>query len=292
MINKVLSRISVIFLYLLSLMPMWLLYLIADLLYILLFYLINYRKNVIRINLINSFPEKSLVEINALHKKYVAYLADLVIETIKMLSISEKEIKKRFKLNNPEILDQIMDKGQSICGVVGHYGNWEWAALITSFTTKKPKIIIYKPLNNNYFNDLFIKTRSRFGVMLVPMKGILRKLTQYRNIPALTVFASDQTPVKGETQFFTTFLNQQTAVFLGIEKIANLTNAAVVFCDIRILKRGYYECTFVPIVDNPKTYKEHEITELHVKYLDKVIQDKPQYWLWSHRRWKFKPEDL
>ncbi len=242
--------------------------------------------------MINSFPEKNIQEINKLHRKYISYLSDLIVETIKMLSISEKAINKRFRLNNPEVLDKYLDKGQSVCGVVGHYGNWEWAALVTSFTTKKPKLIIYKPLNNKYFNDLFIKTRSKFGVILVPMKSILRKLTTYRNVPTLTVFASDQTPVKGETQFFTTFLNQQTAVFLGIEKIAKLTNSAVVFCDIRVLKRGYYECTFVPIVESPKATNDFEITETHVQYLEKVINEKPEYWLWSHRRWKFKPEDL
>lgn len=292
MINRGFSRLGIYFLYLVSLLPFAILYLLADFIYVLLYHVTGYRRETIRKNLLNSFPEKSIEEYRVIEKKYYAYLADLIVESIKTISIGEKELQKHFQILNPELLESYFNKGKSVLGVLGHYGNWEMAALIMGFVTDKKRLVIYKPLNNPVFDAFFKHTRSRFGTTLIPMKSTMRMLAAYRNEPKITVFVSDQTPVRHETQYFTQFLNQPTAVFLGIEKMAKITKDPVVFCDIKVIKRGHYTCTFVPLVLNPQETATHEITDNHVRYLEEVIRREPQYWLWSHKRWKFKPEDI
>ena len=166
------------------------------------------------------------------------------------------------------------------------------AALAFGLLTNEKRIIVYKPLQNEVFDNMFNKVRARFGAILVSMKQTLRTMIAFKNDLTFSVLVSDQTPVKHEINYFTEFLNQPTAVFLGIEKLAKLIDAAVIFYRIERVKRGYYTYTLVPLIDNPKEAIGHEITEAHVHYLEKMIQEKPQYWLWSHRRWKYTPEDL
>jgi len=292
MIKKGLTSLAVFFLYLISLLPFWLLYLIADFLYLILFYIVGYRRAVVKENLQNSFPEKTEVERKLIGKKYFHYLADLFVETIKCISISEKEIERRMFLTNPEMIGEYFKQSRSVIGAVGHYGNWEYGALRLSLLTNERRIVIYKPLHDKASDDVFKRVRSRFGATLIPMKATLRKMIEYRRDLSFSVFVSDQTPIREEAHFFTPFLNQPTAVFLGIEKISTLFNSVVIFCDIRRVKRGYYQCTFVPLIEEPKQTAEYEITVAHVKYLEKVIKEEPPYWLWSHRRWKFKPDNI
>ena len=292
MIKKGLSSLLICFLYALSLLPFWLLYILADGIYVLLYYISGYRRKVVWQNLQNAFPKKTGKELHRIEKQYYKYLADLMVESIKMISIGEAEVKRRMHALNPELIDKYYAEGKSIIGVVGHYGNWELAAHRFSLIGGHKKIIVYKPLSNKTADSYYKKIRERFGALLVPMKGTLRTLAQLKNQPTFTVLVADQTPVKAETQYFTNFLNQATAVFLGPEKIAKSFNSVVVFCDVRRVKRGFYEYRFAPLCENAAQTTEHEITELHVKYLEKMIEQEPQYWLWSHRRWKFKPEDL
>jgi len=292
MINKGLSRLGAFFLYLVSLLPYWALYLIADFLFIVIYYITGYRRKVVQENLRNAFPEKTEQERHDIEKEYFRYLADLIVESIKMISASKETIVKHVWPTNPEVIDNYFAEGKSIIGAVGHYCNWELAGARFSFFTENRRIIVYKPLSNDYFDKFFIKMRSRFGSTLVPMKDTARAMVKYKNELSFSVLVADQTPVKHEAHYFTEFLNQPTAVFLGIEKLAKLTNAVVIFCDVKRVKRGYYTYTFVPLVENPKETAPHEITEAHVKYLESMIKREPQYWLWSHRRWKFKPEDI
>ena len=291
MINKGFSYAGLYFLYMLSLLPFWMLYLISDFIFVLIYYVFGYRRKVVEENLRNSFPEKTVEERRVIERKFYRHLCDLIMETVKMFTISKKELERRIIGLNTEIAADAFAKGRSIIAAVGHYGNWEIAGLRLSYATEYPRIIVYKPLSNPVFDEGFKKMRSRFGATLVAMKDATRAMMQHRNEPAFNVLVSDQTPVKGDMNYFTEFLNQPTAVFLGIEKMAKLLNSVVIFCDIRKVKRGYYECTFVPLTDEPKQTAPHEITEAHVKYLEKVIREEPEYWLWSHRRWKFKPEN-
>lgn len=292
MVKKAFFILALGLLYLVSLLPFWLLYSIADGIYFLLYYVFRYRRKVIDANLQNSFPEKTKSERYKIRKQYTHYLADMMVESIKLLTISRQEVTRRVKVPNPELITEAFANGQSVIGILGHYGNWEMNALRFSQLFNERRIIVYKPLSNKYFNCVSKKMRSRFGATLVSMKETMRKLVTYKNERTVTVLVGDQTPARPEVKYFTRFLNQPTAVFLGAEKLAKLTNSVVVFCDIRVIKRGYYQCTFVPLFKNPKQTAEHEITDTHVRYLEQVIQQQPQYWLWSHRRWKFRPADI
>ncbi|QKJ31860.1 lysophospholipid acyltransferase family protein [Mucilaginibacter mali] len=292
MAKKAFSVLALGLLYLVSLLPFWLLYIIADGIFVILYYVVRYRRKVIDNNLENSFPEKTKTERDTIRKQYTRYLASMMVETIKLLTISQKEVTKRVKVPNPELITEAFAKGQSVIGILGHYGNWEMNALRFSQLYNERRIIVYKPLSNKLFNNIFLKMRSKFGATLVSMKDTMRKLVTYKNERTVTVLVGDQTPARPDVKYFTNFLNQQTAVFLGAEKLAKLTNSVVVFCDIRVIKRGYYQCTFVPLFANPKQTTGHEITNAHVQYLEQVIRQQPQYWLWSHRRWKFAPGDI
>jgi KDO2-lipid IV(A) lauroyltransferase len=181
MIKKGLSRLGIFFLYLISLLPFWFLYLISDVLFATLYYLIGYRRKVVQENLINSFPEKTQKERDDIEKEYFKYLADLIVETIKTISISEKEIKRRVVATNPEVLEKYFEQGKSVIAVSGHYCNWEYAALNYSAVSDKKFMIIYKPLSSEVYDDFFIKVRSRFGGIPVSMMQTMRKMVQYKN---------------------------------------------------------------------------------------------------------------
>jgi KDO2-lipid IV(A) lauroyltransferase len=288
MINKGLSRLGIFFLYLVSLLPFWLLYLVSDCLFFFLYYIAGYRRKVVQENLANAFPGKTAAERADIEKKYFKYLADLIMETIKMISISKEEMQRRVVCTNPEVVKGYEAVGKSVTAVAGHYCNWEWAGMEFSVDTRL--FVIYKPLTSDVFNAFFIKVRTRFGAIAVAMKQTLRTMVAHKNEFTVTVFAGDQTPVREQTNYFTQFLNQPTAVFLGIEKIAKLIDSAVIFYDMKRVKRGYYTYTIVPLIENSKDSTTYEITEAHVKYLEGMINREPQYWLWSHRRWKFQPE--
>jgi KDO2-lipid IV(A) lauroyltransferase len=219
-------------------------------------------------------------------------MADLMVETIKSVSMSAKSVHRRMVCTNPELMEHYFSQGKSILAAAGHYCNWEMATLSFGFLTDKRRIVVYKPQSNEVFTDFFNRTRSRFGATMVSMRQTLRKLIEYKNELSFSVLVSDQTPTPEDAKYFTTFLNQPTAVFLGIEKLTKITDCVVIFYRIDLVKRGYYTYTFVPLVEEPKLTKPHEITEAHVRYLEKLIVEKPEYWLWSHRRWKIKPKDV
>jgi len=286
MLQKIFTHIFILLLTILSYLPFWVLYLLSDFLFVILYYLFKYRRKVVNDNLAASFPLKTLHERNLIAKLFFAYLSDLIVETIKMISISAEEAQKRFNIINPELIDNYVKKDRNVIMVAGHYGNWEMANVM-GFVTDKKKLVIYKPLTNKIFNDFLNHVRSKFSAIMVPMKMVMRTLVQLRNEPTISFFLSDQTPVAHEANYFTQFLNQHTAVFLGVEKIAKTTNGVVVFCNVSILKRGYYSCEFVPLVEEPKLTAEYEITQSHTRYLEKIINENPAYWLWSHKRWKF-----
>ena len=289
--KKISFVITVGLLYAISLLPFFVLYLFSDLLYIVLFYIVKYRRNVVRENLLNSFPQKSIDERRKIEKKFYRFLADMIFESIKMFTISEKDINKRFRYNNLCDATRFLDAGRSVIAVTGHYSNWEWGSLSISDNVNHPVLVVYKPLTDKKFEDMLNKVRAKFGSVLIAMKQTLRKLIAYKDQPHILVLLGDQTPVRGETQYFTSFLNQPTAVFLGIEKIARSTNSPVFFFAINRVRRGYYEAEVTILSENPQETTPHEITMAHTRKLEQIINEKPEFWLWSHKRWKFKPED-
>jgi len=290
--NLITYRFTAFILYLLSLLPFPVLYFLSDILYGFLFYVFKYRRKVVFNNLLNSFPEKSKSDIELIEKRFYRYLADLMLESIKTLTISAEEIKKRFVFKNIEILNKHLQNGKSVIAVSGHYGNWEWGPVATGLEINEKVLVVYKPLSDKRFEGLMNSMRSRFGSIMVPMKLTLRKVIEYKNDPIVLVLVGDQTPAREESQYFTTFLNQQTAVFLGVEKIALMLNNPIVYFSINRIKRGYYECVFKSLIENPVHTKDHEITEAHIKELEKNIRLHPEFWLWSHKRWKFSSSNL
>ena len=290
--NLVFFKIISVLLFLLSLLPFWILYLFSDILYFLLFHIIKYRRKVVELNLKNSFPEKTVADRLDIEKKFYKHLSDLIFESIKTLSISPKSLKKRFIFSNLHELTKYYDEGKSVIAVSGHFGNWEWGPLAAAYELKGKVLVVYKPLSDKRFEKLVTSMRSRFGAILVPMKHTLRKIIEYNSQPHVLVLVGDQTPPREESRYFINFLNQPTAIFLGVEKIAVRTNKPVIYFSINKIKRGYYECLFKPLVEIPDQTKEYEITNIHTQGLEDIIRKNPEYWLWSHKRWKFSPDNL
>jgi Kdo2-lipid IVA lauroyltransferase/acyltransferase len=272
-----------------GLLPLRVLYFFSDLTYYLIFHILKYRKKVVFENLRNSFPRKSDEEIRIVAKKFYRHLCDLFFETLYQSAMKEEEIKRRVIFKNPEIIDEYYRKGKHIAAVMGHYNNWEWMCgfpLITQYRC----ITIYRQLKDKVFDKHMFDMRSRFGAELVPMKMSIRKIYEYNQSGQLTItaFISDQAPPREKALFWIDFLNQDTPVYLGPQQIAKKLDMAVVFFKMKKIKRGYYEFEFVPLSDNASQTNGNEITIAHVRELEKLIADQPQYWLWSHRRWKVK----
>lgn len=291
MIKKTFSYIGIFFLNFLSLLPLSLLYFFADLAYYIIYYIFPYRKRVVRENLKNSFPEKSAKELLQIEKKFFSYLTDMVFEVLKMKSISKAELNRRVRFTNLHLVEAYFGRGESTLACTGHYGNWELGMLALGLNLSKPEYVIYKTLNNEVFDQWFYQLRTRFGNKFIPMKQTLRSIASTRNETTMYCFAGDQTPFWNETNYWINFLNQPTAVLLGLEKIALQTNRPVFYFKTKVLKRGYYEIDCIPLCLNPKETEGHQISDMQFDLLEEMIKEEPAYWLWSHRRWKHKPQN-
>ncbi len=218
-------------------------------------------------------------------------MCDSFIESFAAVNMSKRELRKRCAWKNPGILKKYYDEGKSVVAVFGHYGNWEWLLTLPLYTDYKV-LALYKPLNNVYFDRFMKKLRQKFGLQTVPVIRSYPVILKYHNenIPVITFFLGDQRPVKEHIRYWTTFLNQDTPVMLGSEQIAKRLNQVVVFFKMNKLKRGYYEIEIIPVSENPKSTKMYEITERHTRLLEDQIRKRPEYWLWSHKRWKHMKE--
>lgn len=284
--QAILFYLAYFFIYLIALLPFRLLYGLSDVLFHLL-WLTGYRQEVVMTNLRNSFPEKSEKEIRQLCKRYYRYLCDLILETFKTLTMTEKEAMERCVFHKAAWLDKLHEEGKSIIIVMGHYGNWEWAG--PSFTLNNPYqlVVIYRPLSNPYFERMMTKMRTKFGTKISPANNALRDMVAMRKQITATAFIADQTAFP-EFAYWTTFLNQDTAVFTGPEKIAKKFNYPVVYMNVRRTRRGYYEITPELQFLDPSKAGENEILEVFTRRLEQEINQEPTTWLWSHKRWKHK----
>jgi len=251
--------------WLVTFLPLRVLFVLSDFLYFLAFYIIGYRKKVVYTNLRNAFPDKPKDEIERIAKAFYRHFADQIIETLKALHVSRDVMKKRFILANPDVLKTLHAENKSIIAVFGHYGNWEWLLTLPLYTEYKI-LAIHKPLSNKYFSDLVNRLRGKYGVEMITMKQSYRIIMEHhkRNELIITYFLGDQTPMRSEINYWTKFLNQDTPVYLGAEKIAQKTCQAVVFFNIQKVKRGYYELEVINLADDPEKTGEYEITEKHV----------------------------
>jgi KDO2-lipid IV(A) lauroyltransferase len=274
-----------------TLLPLRVLYIFSDFFYLFFYYFPGYRRKVVRKNLKNSFPEKSEKEIIDIEKKFYHHLCDLFIETFKLTHMSSGQLMRRITLMNPELLEKLYNEGRDVAAVLGHFNNWEWIKCLPLYSRYK-FVSIYKPLANRYFDRFMIKSRTCFGMIVTPMQHVVREVIENRknNIRTLYSFLTDQTPPKDDIRYWTSFLHQDTPVYLGVEKISSKYDMAVIFFNLQKVKRGQYYITVELLFDHTSGLPDHLITETHVKRLEEVIRKNPEYWIWSHRRWKHKRE--
>lgn len=287
------DRIVVVLCKLIARLPFRVLFIISDILFFLLYYLIGYRRKVVQENLEKSFPEKSAKEIAEIRRKFYIHLCDLGLETIKFSRMTVAEIDERLKVNNLEIYDEYCKQGTSIILLGMHHNNWEWSGSIQRFIDAQ-YLVVYNPVRKNKELEKFIlETRERFGAKSIQVNHSVRTALAFNNAkrPGALILAADQTP-PANSQFWTTFLNQETAFFTGPMKIAVKTNQPVVLHHTRKIGRGKYEVFHYKLIENPAEYQDHEILLAYVQKLEEIIKSEPEYWLWSHRRWKHKrPEN-
>ncbi|SDC56900.1 KDO2-lipid IV(A) lauroyltransferase [Williamwhitmania taraxaci] len=281
------------FILLFSIMPFWVAYLFADLAFVLVYYIVPYRKKVVVSNLTSSFPEKSKAEIAHLTRKFYLHLANIMVESLKGLSMSKAQIIKRHRVVNPELMDAYYAKGQSVIGVTAHYGNWEWGAFSGGVQVKLGMVAFYKPITNKLIDGDMKRRRSKFNSKLASIRETAMTFKANVNHKVAFLMAADQAPSNLRDCYWLPFLNHPDTPWLhGPEKYARLYNLPVIYVDIQRVKRGYYELTLSTLADSPNELPDGEITARYARKLEQAIIAEPTYWLWSHRRWKRKKQAI
>lgn len=273
------------FIYVISLLPFRVLYAIADMLYILLYRVLGYRKEVVHNNLIISFPEKSAEDIQEITKKYYRNLCDSIVETIKLLSITKDELDRRIKCNW-EMFDLMTQQNRNGQGYMSHQFNWEWGTVICNWKAPRRFTGLYMPLTNKAFDKLYLKIRGRSGTRLIKVQDMQKEMASVQQDQSLWGFIADQNPSDPKRVSWNDFLNRKTAFFKGPEFVARRYNNLVFFGEIIKIKRGYYEIKLKLAFENPRDTNEGDITEAYVRHLEDSIKRQPENWVWSHRRWK------
>jgi Kdo2-lipid IVA lauroyltransferase/acyltransferase len=268
-----------------SLIPFWLLYLLADGIYFLLYRVFSYRIKVVRGNLERSFPEKSIEEIRFIERASYRNLADVLVEGIKGFGMSEATMRKRYVFLNPELLNNRQDKGGNSIAMGMHYGNWEWGVFSFQIYIKSLIVGYYKPLTNKIIDNYVYQKRAASGIELTSIKKTAWSFEHFKDRRSCYVFVSDQSPSTHETTWVK-FLNQDTACLYGADKYARQTNFPVYFLDMHRVKRGYYTVKIELICENPGELAEGDITRMYMTRLEQKIVAQPNDWLWSHKRWK------
>jgi len=279
--------------YLVSLLPLKALYFISDIVFVFVYHWFKYRRKVVRKNLVHSFPEKKQAEILEIERNFYHHFCDILIETLKALTISKKEIAKRLFIKNPDLIDQFHSKGQNIIMYTSHSGNWEWIAFLPLFFPFQVTAF-YQPLSNKYFDQLMQLIRSRFGVVCIESGKGFKALLKFnqQKISSINFMLGDQSPGINSSVHWTNFLHQETAFLVGADKIAKKTGQAVVFPAFTKLKRGTYELELILIEGSPELKKDQSIIDKFAHILEENIHAAPGLWLWSHKRWKLKkPEN-
>lgn len=290
---KFVYHILFFLLYLLSLLPMRLLYLLSDGLFFPLFYLVKYRRKVVEKQLDECFPEKSMQERRAIERQFYHFFCDYLVEVIKLFSISKKEMMRRMKFVGIEqVREELKDK--KFCFLyLGHYCNWEYIASLSYWLPEIHCGQIYHRIYNQAFDELFLKLRGQFGGESILMKDTLRRILTLRNQEKKVMigFIADQLPKWENMHHWTTFLNHDTSFFIGAERIAKQVDAALYYVDVERVKRGYYQVRFRLMTLHPKEFPDYELTDQYARLLEESICRQPAYWLWTHKRWKRTKEE-
>lgn len=277
----------------LALLPFPVLYLLSEIIFFLLYYIVRYRRKVVIDNLVKSFPDRSLAECRKIERQFFRNFADYFFETIKLAHISNDEMRRRMVYENAQIVDTLFDRGRSMVCYFSHCFNWEWAPAITLWTRHKPSpdfifSQVYRPLVNKWFDNFFLSLRSRFGSVSYPKRTVFRDLVKQQRSGALGIcgFMSDQKPSHGDPTHIIRFLNHPTAMITGTEALARRLDMAVVYMDMHKISRGHYKMVMRLITDSPQSLPEMAITERYTQMLQQTIDRNPSLWLWSHKRWK------
>ena len=275
------------FIWMISRLNFTTIYLISDLLYYILYYIFSYRKKVVRKNLELAFPEKSKMERRRIERENFRNLTDIFLETFKSNNIKEKDLRERFKFKNPELLEKIYNNNQEVIVMCSHYCSWEWVFVIEKITKFKINAI-YKQLSNKYFDKWTKDRRSQYGANMITTKETYREVSRLSKLKSLNFygFASDQSPKKSKAVYWGNFLNNWVPIHTGAEIIAKKYNIAIVFMDVQKVKRGYYEASFSLITDKPNSFKKFELTDKYIELVEKQVRNKPEYYTWTHRRFK------
>jgi KDO2-lipid IV(A) lauroyltransferase len=274
-----------IFAYAISLLPFWILYGLSDVLYLVVYHIAGYRREVVHANLVQAFPDKSEQEIKQLSRKYYRNLTDMMVETIKLLTISPRQLRRRFNCDLT-VLQQLYEQGKSCQLHLGHNFNWEWANLFCMQGVRFPFLVVYMPITNKAVDRFFRFFREKSGSVLLPANNIRNAMAPWQHKQYLVALVADQNPGDPRRSYWFPFLNKMTAFYKGPEMSARRHNIPVVFADIRKIKRGYYKAELKLMFDNPLAVPEGKITEAFVQYLEKNIREQPEVWVWSHKRWK------
>ena len=292
---KILYYIVLAFWYMLSLLPMKVHYLLSDLLFWVLYGLLGYRKKVIEKNLKASFPEKSEEELKRIERGFYHFFCDYIAESVKLMTIRRENLRRRMVFKGAELVDEVIESGQSCAVFLGHLCNWEWVTSLPLWVTPKAQCgQIYHPIENKDFDRLFLRSRHRMGAVCIPMADTLRKIIEFKKAgqPVVIGYISDQVPFWTNIHHWVDFLHHDTPVLTGMERIARKVNHAVFFLDVRRVRRGYYEAEFKLITREPQKMGEYEITDIYYRMLEQSIRRAPEFWLWSHNRWKRTREEF
>nr|WP_294929314.1 lysophospholipid acyltransferase family protein [uncultured Flavobacterium sp.] len=276
-------------LWLISILPFRIFYWFSDCVYFLVYYIIGYRKEVVRTNLALTLPHLSNAERKKIEKKFYQHMCDMFLEMIKTMSISPEEMEKRFQVTNIDLILDFAKKGKSVILVASHYASYEWLLTIN------PKIgfqgvAVYKKLANPYFDKLIRKIRSKYNTELIETKKAIPTMAQNQRDGILSLYglASDQSPKLDRIFHSSEFMGIEVPVHTGAEMLAKKYDLSVILVKVQKVKRGYYEATFVSLAENPKDFEDFKITEMYLKEVEKQILEAPEYYLWTHKRWKHK----
>lgn len=277
--------------YAISKLPLGVLYAVSDVFSFLMYHVIRYRRGVVRKNLTTAFPGKSRKEIAAVERKFYRWFCDYFFEAIKLLSISEEELGRRLVVKNPEVHEAWFRKGRNTAGFLGHFCNWEWLSRVGKDMNQERRVcLIYDPLHSKAFDSLFLRLRSYPPVGVpTPKRDILRQLLGWKKdgVRSLSGYIADQSPKWENIHMWLPFLNhEQTPVFTGAERIVRKMNDVVYYVDMRRPRRGCYTVEYVLISDDPNSLPEGEVTRRFFRMLEESICREPQFYLWTHNRWK------
>jgi Kdo2-lipid IVA lauroyltransferase/acyltransferase len=275
------------FLWIISILPFRILYLISDCIYVLIYYVIGYRKKTVNENLKLVFPDKTEAEITDIRKKFYHHLCDMFLEMAKTMSISESELKRRFKIINPEEFKRLESLNKSIILIFGHYASWEWSIVLQNYINFKG-LAVYKKLANPYFDKLVRSIRSKFNTSLISTKETIAFINnlESQNIKSITGFISDQSPRISNDVYWSTFMGIQVPCFTGAERLAKKLDFTTAYLKVTKVKRGFYEAEIITLAEDSLEYPDYKLTDIFLREVEKQIYEAPEYYFWTHKRWK------